>query len=62
MKKTVAKINGTYRVVLDTTAGWNAYTVYKEWYDGGKHTRKIATYDDMASCLYLIAEMIERSK
>lgn len=58
MKKTVAKIihKGTYRVVFDDNAKGNPYTIYKEWYNEGKHIKVIARYDDMTSCLYHIAQ------
>ena len=59
MRKTVAKIihKGTYRVVYDDQAKNNPYTIYKEWYDRGKHSTKLTAYADMTSCLYHIAQM-----
>lgn len=58
MTKTVAKIvhKGTYRVVYDDSRHYNPYTIYKEWYDNGKHAKKLTAYADMTSCLYHIAE------
>lgn len=58
MKKTVAKIihNGTYRIVHDDSTNCNPYTIYKEWHDMGKHSKTIAKYSDMTSCLYHIAQ------
>lgn len=59
MKKTIAKITHkcTYRVVHDTEAKCNPYTVYREWYNNGKHTIKLTAYEDMTSCLYHIAQL-----
>lgn len=59
MKKTVAKIihKGTYRVVYDDSTRCNPYTIYKEWYDNGKHNKKLTAYEDMTSCLYHIADI-----
>lgn len=58
MKKTVAKIihKGTYRVVFDDSTKCNPYTIYKEWYNNGKHSKKLTAYADMTSCLYHIAQ------
>lgn len=60
MKKTVAKIihNGTYRVVFDDSTRNNPYTIYKEWYNIGKHSKTIAKYQDMTSCMYHLAEEV----
>lgn len=60
MKKTVAKIShkGTYRIVFDDKAQVNPYTIYHEWYDQGKHSKKIETYADMYSCMYHITHYI----
>ena len=60
MVKTVAKIvsNGHYRVSYDDTEQMNPYTVYREWYDKGWHSKKLASYADMVSCMYHITEEI----
>lgn len=60
MKKTVAKIThkGTYRVVYDDSTRYNPYTIYREWYNRGKRTNKIASFSDFASCMYRITEEI----
>lgn len=60
MKKTVAKIihKGTYRVVFDDSTRNNPYTIYKEWYNEGKHSKVITKYQDMASCMYHLTEEV----
>ena len=59
MKRTIAKITnkGIYRVIYDTEAKYNPYTVYVERVESdGRHRRKVAEYADLESCLYYIAE------
>ena len=60
MKKTVAKVihNGTYRVEQDDSKQYNQYTIYREYWDGGKHKHKVTEYADLGSCLQFIGNII----
>lgn len=60
MRRTMAKVyhNGTYRVVHDSEAYINPYTIYHEVRDGGFHSHKVASYQDLGGCMLHITEII----
>lgn len=61
--KMVAKVihNGTYKVVFDVSKKHKPFTIYYEWYDNGKHRKKIAEYENIVGCMYhLTEEVIKR--
>ena len=54
MKRTVGKIyiNGEYRIVYDTVAKENPYTILFIWYDAGRHQKTVNKYADLKSALF----------
>ena len=62
MKRTVAKVThqGTYRVIYDDSKLYEKYTVYRENYSEGWHSKKIDSFSSLAGCLYFLGnEIIE---
>lgn len=61
MKRTVAKVTckGTYRIIYDDSKLYRPYTIYRETYsDGKKHSGKIESCVDLASCMFYLGERI----
>ena len=47
----------TYICVKDSTAKHNPYKLYRKWWDGGWHKKKIVEYCDMDSILFHLLQM-----
>lgn len=50
--------NGAWYIcILDMTTQHNPYKLYRKWWDGGWHRRKIVEYGDMDSVLFHLLQM-----
>lgn len=58
MKRQVAKIihRGVYKVIFDDSTMNNPYTVYRI---SNGHTNKLIAYQDFASCMYYLSEVVK---
>ena len=50
--------NGAWYIcILDTTTQRKTYKLYRKWWDGGWHRKKIVEYGDMDSVLFHLLQM-----